>query len=63
MYLINEVDTELTPDTIIDYANQARIMITDISESTYNYFDFNEYTVNSQKAKIESHMQTALENK
>lgn len=60
--LINEVDTELTPDTIIDYANQARIMITDISESTYNYFDFNEYTVNSQKAKIESHMQTALEN-
>lgn len=62
VYLINEVDKELKADTIIDFAHQARDMITDIHESKYNYFDFKEYTMNNQKAKIESHMHKALEN-
>lgn len=63
IYRIQTKDKDLSMDTFIDYANQARMQIEDIYKSRYHYFDAEVYDRNSEAAKIESRMHAALENK
>ena len=63
IYRIQPMDGNGSPDAFIDYANQARMSLQDIYRSSYHYFNAEEYTRNSEKARLESRMHTALANR